>query len=184
MKTTILCLIRGSASADAASLDEWLDKWVYGVKGHSGYVDRLGAERGSFLKRRFNKKYLGSSVTADWASTDEKRANTTEAMIVAASRKIVKRVKEGSYNILLAGIGLPGLAAWLAYYQLKREGTNVELALGSGVLGYQPRPGDPNLLTVSNTPSASMLVDTSEMYGFIISGAGAQVLEHHRRRSN
>ena len=164
------------ASADAASLDEWLDRWVYGVKGHSGYLDRLGAERRSSLKRRFNKKYLGSNVAAGRASTDEKKANATESMIVAASRKIAERVKEGGYNVLLAGIGLPGLAAWLAFYQLKREGTSVELALGSGVMGYQPRPGDPNLLTVSNTPSASMLVDTSEMYGFIISGAGARCL--------
>ena len=105
-----------------------------------------------------------------------REASRTEAMIVTASRKIAARVKEAGYNVLLAGIGLPGLAAWLAFYQLKKEGTNIDLALGSGVLGYVPRPGDPNLLTVSNVPGAKLLVDTSDMYGFIVSGAGARCL--------
>ena len=164
------------ASADEGMLDEWLDKWVYGVKGHDGYLERLGAERVSALKRRFNKKYVAGIALPGTKPAEESKANGTEAMIAAASRKIAEHVKEKGYNVVLAGIGLPGLAAWMAYYKLKSEGINVDLALGSGVLGYQPRPGDPNLLTVSNAPSARMLVDTSEMYGYIISGAGARCL--------
>jgi 3-oxoacid CoA-transferase subunit A len=105
-----------------------------------------------------------------------KDANRTEAMVIAASRKIAERVKEGGYRVLLAGIGTPGLAAWLAFFQLKRDGVEVELALGSGVLGYLPGPGDPNLLSVCHVPSARMLIDTGEMYGFIITGEGAGCL--------
>jgi acyl CoA:acetate/3-ketoacid CoA transferase alpha subunit/acyl CoA:acetate/3-ketoacid CoA transferase beta subunit len=163
-------------SADSATLDEWLQKWVLGVKDHNGYVDLLGAERVSSLKRRFNKKYWASNLAPNSTRPAGRGANRTETMICAAAKKIAERVKEEGYNVLLAGIGIPGMAAWLAYYQLREKGIDVELALGSGVLGYHPRPGDPNLLNVSNATTAKMLTDTSDMYGFIVSGAGARCL--------
>jgi acyl CoA:acetate/3-ketoacid CoA transferase alpha subunit/acyl CoA:acetate/3-ketoacid CoA transferase beta subunit len=164
------------ASADAAGLDEWLNQWVYSVKDHSEYTGRLGAERVSLLKRKFNKKYWAANLSTGGVRTAAKAANRTEIMIAAAAKKIVERVKEAGYHVLLAGIGIPGMAAWLAYYQLREMGINVELALGSGVLGYHPRPGDPNLLNVSNATTAKMLMDISDMYGFIVSGTGAKCL--------
>jgi acyl CoA:acetate/3-ketoacid CoA transferase alpha subunit/acyl CoA:acetate/3-ketoacid CoA transferase beta subunit len=164
------------ASSDPATLDEWIHKWVLDVKDHNGYVDRLGAERVSLLKRKFNKKYWASNLASPNTRQAVHAANGTEAMICAAARSIAQRVREGGYNVLLAGIGIPGMAAWLAYYQLRENGIDVELALGSGVLGYHPRPGDPNLLNVSNALTAKMLTDTSDMYGFIVSGAGARCL--------
>jgi acyl CoA:acetate/3-ketoacid CoA transferase alpha subunit/acyl CoA:acetate/3-ketoacid CoA transferase beta subunit len=164
------------ASADVASLDEWLHKWVYDVKDHGEYVGRLGAERVSLLKRRFNKKYWAANIASGGVRPADRVANRTEIMIAAASKKIVERVKEAGYQVLLAGIGIPGMAAWLAYYQLREMGIGVDLALGSGVLGYHPRPGDPNLLNVSNATTAKMLTDTGDMYGFIVSGAGAKCL--------
>jgi hypothetical protein len=97
-------------------------------------------------------------------------------MIIAASHKITERVKQEGYQVLLAGIGIPGLAAWLAYYQLKKNGIDIELALGSGVLGNLPFPGDPNPLSVCHALSAKMLTNTSDMYGFIISGKAARCL--------
>jgi acyl CoA:acetate/3-ketoacid CoA transferase alpha subunit/acyl CoA:acetate/3-ketoacid CoA transferase beta subunit len=164
------------ASADAATLDEWLHKWVLDIKDHSGYVDRLGAERVSLLKRKFNKKYWAANLVPNRTRPAVQGVNRTETMIAAAAKKIAERVEEAGYNVLLAGIGIPGMAAWLAYYQLREKGIDVELALGSGVLGYHPRPGDPNLLNVSNAATAKMLTDTSDMYGFIVSGEGAKCL--------
>ncbi len=163
-------------SAERASLDDWLQRWVFDVKDQTEYIDKLGAGRVLSLKQRLNKKYSGCGVSSDKRQSSQKPANRIEAMIITTSRKIVERVKEAGYQVLLAGIGVPGLAAWLAFYVLKKEGVDIELALGSGVLGYQPGPGDPNLLTVCNASSAKMLMDTSDMYGFIISGIGARCL--------
>ena len=47
------------ASSDEASLEEWLGRWVYDVQGQGEYLERLGAERQSLLKRGFKKKYRG-----------------------------------------------------------------------------------------------------------------------------
>jgi acyl CoA:acetate/3-ketoacid CoA transferase beta subunit len=164
------------ASAEVATLDEWLHKWVLDVKDHNGYVDRLGAERVSLLKHRFDNKYKESNPAPGRTRPAGCKANRTETMICAAAQKIAERVEAEGYNVLLAGIGIPGMAAWLAYYQLREKGVDVELAVGSGVLGYHPRPGDPNLLNVCNASTAKMLTDTSDMYGFIVSGTGARCL--------
>jgi hypothetical protein len=163
-------------SKDAASLDTWLKQWVYDVKDHGEYSRRLGSKRVSGLKSKLKQRYWQDGLPSGRVKASGKDANRTEVMIIAASRKIAERVKEGGYSVLLAGIGTPGLAAWLAFFQLKNAGVDVELALGSGVLGYLPGPGDPNLLSVCHVPSASMLMDTSEMYGFIITGEGARCL--------
>jgi acyl CoA:acetate/3-ketoacid CoA transferase alpha subunit/acyl CoA:acetate/3-ketoacid CoA transferase beta subunit len=164
-----------NASVDVPSLDDWLTQWVFDVKGHDDYVSRLGSKCISMLKQKPGKSWE-SGLPPVKTSSDCGGANRTEGMVIAASRVIAERVKDAGYHVLLAGIGIPGLAAWLAYYQLKNEGINIDLALGSGVLGYQPRPGDPNLLTVCNASTAKMLTNTSDMYGFIVSGAGARCL--------
>ena len=154
-------------------LEAWLKEWTYDVSDHEEYTNRLGLERIFGLKSKLGATYEKSSLPP---RVSGKEAGRTEAMIIAASMVIAERVKEAGYQVLLAGIGIPGLAAWLAYYRLKMEGIGVKLVLGSGVLGYQPAPGDPNLLSVRHVPSAGMLIDTSEMYGFIISGEGARCL--------
>ncbi len=154
-------------------LDAWLKQWVYETVDHEEYTRRLGFERIFALKTGLNAAYPGGDHVSAVSGKD---AGRTEAMIIAASRVIAERVKEAGYRVLLAGVGMPGLAAWLAYYRLKQEGIEIKLILGSGVLGYQPAPGDPNLLSVRHVPSAQMLIDTNEMYGFVISGQGAQCL--------
>jgi len=160
-------------SKEPDSLDAWLKQWIYDVNDHEKYTRRLGFERVFGLKSKLDTTYLeGGSPSRD----SGKDAGRTEAMIIAASRVIAERVKEAGYQVLLAGIGIPGLAAWLAYYRLKKDGIDIKLILGSGVLGYQPAPGDPNSLSIRHVTSASMLIDTSEMYGFIISGEGARCL--------
>jgi acyl CoA:acetate/3-ketoacid CoA transferase alpha subunit/acyl CoA:acetate/3-ketoacid CoA transferase beta subunit len=161
-------------SSDRDSLNAWLKEWIYDVKDHAEYIHRLGSKRVSGLKGRLKKRYPQSPSGSGQAFVSD--ANRTEFMIVAAARKIAELVREGGYSVLLAGIGIPGLAAWLAFYQLRNDGVDIELVLGSGVLGYVPGPGDPNLLSVCHVPSAKMLMDTSEMYGFFISGEGARCL--------
>jgi acyl CoA:acetate/3-ketoacid CoA transferase beta subunit/acyl CoA:acetate/3-ketoacid CoA transferase alpha subunit len=160
-------------SREPDSLDAWLKQWIYDVGDHEEYTRRLGFERIFGLKSKLDTTYREGGLPSRDSGKD---AGRTESMIIAASRVIAERVKEAGYQVLLAGIGIPGLAAWLAYYRLKEDGIDIKLILGSGVLGYQPAPGDPNSLSVRHVTSAAMLIDTSEMYGFIISGEGARCL--------
>ncbi|MDD5398769.1 MAG: citrate lyase subunit alpha [Dehalococcoidia bacterium] len=160
-------------SREPVLLDAWLKRWIYDVGDQEEYTNRLGSERILALKSKLNATNHKGGLSPAVSESD---ASRTEVMIIAASGVIAERVKESGYQVLLAGIGAPGLAAWLAYYRLRKEGIGVKLILGSGVLGYQPSPGDSNLLSVYHVPSADMLIDTSEMYGFIISGEGAKCL--------
>jgi acyl CoA:acetate/3-ketoacid CoA transferase alpha subunit/acyl CoA:acetate/3-ketoacid CoA transferase beta subunit len=154
-------------------LDAWLKRWIYDVHDHEEYTRRVGFERIFALKSKLKTTHYEGGLPP---SISDREAGRTETMIVVASRVIAERVKEAGYQVLLAGIGVPGLAAWLAYYRLKNEGIGIKLILGSGVFAYQPAPGDPNLLSVRHVSSADMLIDTGEMYGFIISGEGAKCL--------
>ncbi|MFA5078014.1 MAG: CoA-transferase [Dehalococcoidia bacterium] len=160
-------------SREPDALDAWLKQWIYDVSDHEEYTRRLGFERIFALKAGLTARYAEGNLPP---AVSGKNAGRNEAMIIAASKVIAERVKEAGYRVLLAGVGLPGLAAWLAYYRLKQEGIEIWLILGSGVLGYQPAPGDSNALSVRHVPSAIMLTDTNEMYGFLISGQGAQCL--------
>jgi len=154
-------------------LNDWLKQWIYDVRDHEEYTGRIGFERIFSLKHKINTTQWENDLNS---CACDRQAGRTEKMIIAASRVIAERVKEAGYKVLLAGIGIPGLASWIAYYRLKQEGVEIKLILGSGVFGYQPGPGDPNSVSVRHVPSAEMLIDTGEMYGFIISGEGASCL--------
>jgi len=160
-------------SKEPEALEAWLKQWIYDISDHEEYTRRLGFQRIFTLKSGLNTTDPAGNIPP---AVSGKNAGRNEAMIIAASRVIAERVMEAGYRVLLAGVGLPGLAAWMAYYRLKQAGIEINLILGSGVLGYQPAPGDSNSLSVRHVPSAIMLTDTNEMYGFIISGLSAQCL--------
>lgn len=165
------------ASQEPSMLDAWIKEWVFNLKGQSDYLRKLGSKRISFLKERASvDSWKHELKPVSNLVLTRKEYNPTEMMIVAASRKIVEIVKSLGYKVLLAGIGACGLGAWLAFYKLKKKGYNVELALGSGMLGYVPRPSDPLVISVLNAGTAKMLTDASNMYGFIICGKNSKCL--------
>lgn len=155
----------------------WLANWVFSAKGHDDYLKCLGNSRLSSLKMGIQGQNSGLQVGTLLNRIPLGRTcSTAEMMVIAAARQICEKVKENKYHTLLAGLGTCGLAAWLAFYLLRAEGYGVELVLGSGVFGYNPRPADPMLLNVSNACTAKMLIDTSDMYGYYISGNTANCL--------
>jgi acyl CoA:acetate/3-ketoacid CoA transferase beta subunit len=91
-------------------------------------------------------------------------------MIAAASRQIRALVLEKGYRTALVGVGTSGITGWLSHYQLLNEGYALELILGSGQLGYSPRPGDPMLTNITNIPTAKMLTDSVATYGVFVGG--------------
>jgi acyl CoA:acetate/3-ketoacid CoA transferase beta subunit len=97
-------------------------------------------------------------------------ATPVEMMIVAASRTIREKVKAQDYRTILAGIGASNLAAWKAYYDLRREGA--DLVAEVGFYGYTPRPSDPFIFNFRNFPTCTMVTDILTVLGSMV-GAGS-----------
>jgi len=161
------------ASQTAADLEAWLKEWVVQCDTQDEYLRRLGAKRILLLKGKSSPdawKYEALGSKSDRRSVPQ--ANKTEIMVIAAAKEIKRVTMERGHNTILAGIGSPGLAAWLAYYMLKEASEDVvTLMTGLGQVGYSPRPGDPFLMSLGNVMGSTSLTDTVEVYGTLVGGA-------------
>jgi acyl CoA:acetate/3-ketoacid CoA transferase beta subunit len=165
------------ATLNAETLEAWIQEWVLGLESHQDYLRKLGFERLYFLK--------GKGAWDSWIHEIESLLDTIpsgpeysdiEMMSVAAGRKMKEKVTRNGYKTILAGSGASGLAAWLAYYQAKEAGYHFDLLVGSGWYGYAPRPGESNLLNVSNLPTCKMVASVLEAYGVWVGGENARTL--------
>ncbi|MDY6853974.1 MAG: CoA-transferase [Thermodesulfobacteriota bacterium] len=159
------------ASRDSETFDAWIKKWILDCKNHETYLSKLGYERILFLKGKGDKDAWEYNLASMWEeiSTDLE-CNSAERMIIAAARKIKEIICEHSYKVMLAGIGASGLAAWVAYFQLKKENYDIDLLIGSGLFGLVPRPADPQLASISHIPTCKILTDTIDAYGVFVGG--------------
>jgi acyl CoA:acetate/3-ketoacid CoA transferase alpha subunit len=164
-------------SGDAQAFQEWIEQWVLGVGDHQGYLRKLGEERIARLKER--------GQPGAWRQELEELAhevspspeyNGAELMVVAAARQIKEKVLEKGYRTILAGAGACTLSAWLAYFLLRKEGYHTDLLVGSGQMGYTPRPGDPTLTSTSHTPTSKFLAGCVEIYGMVVAGEKNQCI--------
>lgn len=165
------------ASQSEAGLKEWVEEWILDCDDHEEYLQRLGIERILFLKGKSSvDAWKYEKLEGDSTKLDHSSYNTTEMMVIAGAREIVDVVRQNGYKNVLAGIGSPALAAWLAFYMLKSNDESVDLLTGLGHVGYAPRPGDPFLMTLSNVMTSAMLTDTTEVYGTFVAGANNRCL--------
>ncbi|MFQ5962404.1 MAG: CoA-transferase, partial [Candidatus Methylomirabilales bacterium] len=93
-----------------------------------------------------------------------------------AARMLADKVRDSGYKTFLAGVGNSNLAAWLAAYQLKQEGIDVELMAEAGMVGYLPRPAEPFVFSFRNFPSCKMLTDILHVMGIFMGGRQNQCL--------
>ena len=160
---------------DSDMLDRWIKDWVLDCIDQEDYLNKLGYSRILKLKGLVDQnvwKYNLQSVIDDISSSEGHGLN--EMMIVAASRYIRRRVIETGCKIIFGGIGVSGLASWLAFYQLRSEGYDVDLVPAG--IGFAPRPGDPFILNPTNIPTAKMFADPLEIHGAFASGANNSCL--------
>lgn len=159
------------ATRDPQVLDAWIKDWVLDCKTHRDYLRKLGPQRLLFLKGKVKKDSWRQELDAiveDISPGEE--CNPVEMMAIVGARKIKERILQGGHKTLLAGVGVSNLAAWLAYYQLKNEGYDIDLAAEIGFYGYAPRPGDPWIFSFYNIPTCKMLTDIVEVLGVIVGG--------------
>ncbi len=166
------------ASRSPEALDVWIKEWVLECPTNDDYIKRLGPARVSSIYHH--------GVADSWRNelpnllsiaSKEVVHNAIEMMVVAAAREIAARTMEQDYKVILAGAGASALAAWLAYYNLREMGHDVELAMGTGVLGYEPRPGSSQFPDgINNISTAKMITDITHIYGVIVGGANNRCL--------
>ncbi|MFW6297816.1 MAG: CoA-transferase [Desulfosalsimonas sp.] len=166
------------ACKDSGQLDEWIDSWVLKCPSFEDYTEKLGAERILSLKGSTQKdawRYQLAEVR-DQISEDPAAAGTTEQMVVIAARLIRERIFEAGHCTMLAGAGTANLAAWLAKYQLQKQGRLVELMVELGYFGNSPRPAEPFLLNFGNFATCKMLTETTDTLGVFTCGANNRCL--------
>ena len=165
------------ASRTPEALDGWIKEWVLDCRDHQDYLHKLGDERILCLKEEAGKDVWREELANAKKSVSLSRdCNPLEMMIIVAARSVRQRVLECGYRTMLAGVGAASLAAWLAYYDLRRDGYHIELIVGSGLFGSTPRPANPYPLKLSDVWSCKMLGDVSEMYGVHVGGENAMCL--------
>jgi len=162
---------------DPKALDAWIRHWVLDCATHRDYLRKLGAQRLLYLRGKVRKNSWEQELEelAEQISISEEYS-PVEMMAVAGGRKIKEKVLKGDYKTLLAGIGISNLAAWLAYYDLKNEGYDIDLAAEIGLYGYAPRPGDPWIFSFYNLPTCKMATDIPDILGLIVGGENNSAL--------
>ena len=160
-----------AASQKPETLDEWLKAWITDCPERDDYLGKLGAERLLFLQDKAHKdswKYtLGEQLDKISAETG---FTETEMMISAAARKIAGDIKKNQYRLILSPIGTAALAAWVAYYDLRREGYDIDLTVGTGVFGFTPPFADPYAYNIANLATCKMFADSIQTYGVFVAG--------------
>jgi acyl CoA:acetate/3-ketoacid CoA transferase alpha subunit/acyl CoA:acetate/3-ketoacid CoA transferase beta subunit len=156
-------------SGDKDKLQAWIDEWILGCADRDEYVAKLGADRVIYLK----EKALPDSWRKELAGAVEEmnpgpEYNPVENMVCAGSRLLVRKARDAGYKTMLAGVGASNLAAWLAYYSLRREGYDIDLIAEVGFYGYNPQPAEPYIFNLANVPQCRMLSDINDVLGSLV----------------
>ncbi|MFD4796091.1 acetate CoA-transferase [Streptomyces anulatus] len=154
-----------AACKDQGSAAAWYEKWVGGVGGHAGYLERLGGTRRAALVFPAPPG-VPVAVEQDRSPADGSAAPTEqEQLIVLGARAIVDLVRERGYDTLLAGIGTSHMSAWLAARLLGRDGVQVQVAAELGLQSMDPEPGDVFLFSQRHAERSQMLAGVAETLG-------------------
>jgi len=164
---------RRQASRNAQDMDAWIRSWVLDCPTHNDYLSKLGQDRMSLLKRKATIDSWKDNPALDSISHSPSY-NPREMMVVAAARKTEETVLNKEYKGIVFGIGTSCLAGYLAYYQLRQKGHDIELWLGgTGYHGLSPRPTNSEYPIFADAPSvltSKMISDTVNTYGVFIGG--------------
>ncbi len=151
--------------------EAWIKEWMLDIQNQAAYLAKLGYAKIMELK--------GRAHTDAWVSELESLSdrlpaggayNASEMMVVAAARMLAEKARAHGYSTFLAGVGNSNLAAWLAAYQLKQVGVDIELMAEAGMVGYLPRPAEPYVFSFRNFPSCKMLTDIFHVMGIFMGG--------------
>jgi len=165
------------AGENRSKFDDWIGQWVLDCPSQEDYLHKLGNEKIASLKGRAIKdSWKGELREVSGSPFMDEEVNPKELMVLAAAQKIRDKTLQYGYQTILAGAGTAGLAAWIACYQLKGQGHDANLLLGSGFWGYAPRPGDPSVLNIPTMATCKMMTDVVDSYGVFVGSNNSKCL--------
>jgi acyl CoA:acetate/3-ketoacid CoA transferase alpha subunit/acyl CoA:acetate/3-ketoacid CoA transferase beta subunit len=158
-------------------LDDWLQKWVLDCPTHKDYLNKIGGRRIKTLKEIAKKKAVSSELPKSLPrGTSKGPVDGETMMLIALAREITRSVRKSGHRTILVGGGSRAIAGWLAYYQLKNEGCEIELIIGNGQIGYTPQRGESIVQSMAVIRSATMLTDTLTTQGVLVGGKNNKCL--------
>jgi len=165
------------ASRDEQKFSEWIKYWILDCKDYNEYLAKLGRDRLLYLRGKAHSDSWQGEIVADMPNLDcSKEPNSLERMVVTATQVINDKFIAGGYKTILAGVGLPHLAGWLATYRLKEKGYDVDLMAEIGMFGHLPRASDPFIFSYHNMHTCKILNNNETMLGVFVSGSSNQCL--------
>jgi acyl CoA:acetate/3-ketoacid CoA transferase alpha subunit len=152
--------------------EAWIKEWILEVPTHAAYLAKVGYAKIMETKGRADTDAWVSELEALSSALPAAGAPATppEWMVVAAARMLQEKVRARGYKSFLAGVGNSNLAAWLAGYELKQAGVDIEIMAETGMVGYLPRPAEPFVFSFRNFPSCKMLTDILHVMGIFMGG--------------
>ncbi|HPM69284.1 MAG TPA: CoA-transferase, partial [Smithellaceae bacterium] len=160
------------ASRRPEDYQSWVEKWVLGCKTHDDFLNLLGQKRIWHLKGKIqNDSWMSELTEMSSRLSSPEKPTPAEILVSVAARKIEETIRTKNYRLALCGIGVSNLAAWLAYYSLRRQGYPLELVAEIGYYGYSPQPADPYVFNLRNIPSCRMISDIFTSLAIFMSGA-------------
>ncbi|MBP6914545.1 MAG: CoA-transferase [Smithellaceae bacterium] len=160
------------ASRRPEDYQAWVEKWVLGCKTHDDFLNLLGQKRIWHLKGKIqNDSWMSELTEMSGRLALPKKPTPAEILVSVAARKVEEIIRTKNYRLALCGIGVSNLAAWLAYYSLRRQGYPLELVAEIGYYGYSPQPADPYVFNLRNIPSCRMISDIFTSLAVFMSGA-------------
>ena len=164
---------RRQASRNDKDLDAWIKNWVLDCPNQNDYLSKLGDERIASLKKGAVIDSWRDNPALDTISHSSSY-NSREMMVIVAARRLEELVLSNGYKGIVFGIGTSCLAGYLAYYELKQKGYDVELWLGgAGYYGFSPRPSNSVYPIYGDPPTmltCKMISDVVNTYGIFIGG--------------
>ncbi|MBL7203736.1 MAG: hypothetical protein ISS63_05315 [Desulfobacteraceae bacterium] len=165
------------AAKDIDALDAWIKEWILSCKDRKDYFAKLGSKRVHLLKGRSHQNAWFYDLNSRIPDISTKPTiSPLERAVLASTEIISNKIRRGPCKLILAGAGLASLAAWVAIYGLKEEGTEAELMSELGFFGFSPRPGEPFLFNLSNIPTCKELGSILTLLGILVPNRGTACL--------
>ncbi len=165
------------ASRDDRRFSEWIKYWILDCRDYNEYLAKLGRDRLLCLKGKAHSDSWKDEIVAEMPNLDfDKAPNSLEKTVVIAAQVVSDKLVAGGYKTILAGVGLPHLAGWLATHRLKEKGYDVDLMAEIGMFGHLPRASDPFIFSYHNMHTCKILNNNETMLGVFVGGSSSQCL--------
>jgi acyl CoA:acetate/3-ketoacid CoA transferase alpha subunit/acyl CoA:acetate/3-ketoacid CoA transferase beta subunit len=165
------------ASRDDRRFTEWIKYWILDCRNYDEYLARLGRDRLLYLRGKAHSESWKDETVAQISNLDfDREPNALEKMAVIAAQVVSSKMIDRGYRTLLAGVGLPHLAGWLATYKLKEQGYDMDLMAEIGMFGHLPRASDPFIFSYHNQHTCKILNNNETMLAVFVGGSSNQCL--------